>query len=144
MSDTYRHLVSHEIDAILDCLSAALSSYRVMEEYEYRNAAALTVPSVTVGVKAIRHDDCWLDKVAGYDGATAIFGVMCEVDFAVTVHCPLAEGGSTGRWLQSLVADLLMGSATLGFVALKAEDITYDRLRRCLCLPLVATGRYVR
>lgn len=144
MSDTLQSVVASELQTIIDCLTDAFPSCRVMEEYEYRQAAALSVASLTVGVRAIRSHPLWLDNVGGYDAVTGVcYCAPYEIDYEVTVHCPLAENGSYGRWLQTRVADVILASSALGFASVTAGAITYDRPRHCLCLPLTLTGRYV-
>ena len=143
MSENVQSVISADLTAIRTCLTAALPSCRVYEDYEYRRAAALSVTTLTVGVKAIRLSDRYLANTAGYRCGALVHAVAAEVDYAVTVHCPVAEGGDAGRRTQTAVADILRWSNDLAFASITGGAPVYDRIRRCLCFPLTLTARYL-
>ena len=143
MSEPLQTVIHNELTALRACLSAAMPSCRVFEEYEYRRAAALSVASLTLGVKAIRLPEEYLAKTAGYASGNSVSAVAAEVDYSLTVHCPIADGGDAGRLLQTKAADALRWGNGIAFASLVAGSPTYDRISRCLRFPLTMTVRYL-
>ncbi|MBP5618044.1 MAG: hypothetical protein J6X61_02715 [Clostridia bacterium] len=143
MSDLLHTVIADELSALRTCLADALPNCRVFEEYEYRRAAALSVASLTLGVKAVRLSEGYLAKVAGYASGALTLADTVEVDYAVTVHCPVADGGDAGRLLQTKAADALRWGTGIAFARLVTGAPTYDRISRCLRFPLTVTVRYL-
>ena len=143
MSESLQTTVTNELTAIAACLRVILPGCRVLEAFEFRRAAELSVPSLTIGVKAVRQPERYLARVAGYKNGALTFADAAEVDYEVTVHCPVADGGAAGRRMQTAVADALRLDPDLAFVRITAGAPSYDRMRRCLCLPLTLTAHYL-
>lgn len=143
MSEPLQTVIHNELIALRDCLTAALPSCRVFEEYEYRRAAALSVASLTLGVKAVRLTGGYLGDAAGYASGTLVVTDAAEVDYDLTVHCPVADGGAAGRLLQTKAADVLCRGMGVACARVVTGAPTFDRISRCLCFPLTATVRYL-
>lgn len=143
MSESLYSALGQEISTLRACLTDALPAARVIEEYEFRQAAALAVPTLTVGVQAVRLSERYLSAIAGRADGAITTAAGLEVDFAVTVHCPIAQGGGYARMLMTQAADALRYSQTFGFCKLVTGPKGYDRSSRCLRLPIIVTARYL-
>ncbi len=144
---TFYPAVTDKVTNIIEMLRENIgsqTSYEVCDEFCGKLAEnPIYVPTATVGIKKLESENKWFMDYLGKSSGTKMYGKYVTVTYRITIHSPTSLGGSACRDFLCHIRDVFYKDRSFISASIESGEIKYDRMRRCLYMPVDIQVKYV-